>query len=336
MRDVADPTAAFLASVGWAGAKSVPLAGDASNRRYDRLHRGARTAVLMHAPPSKGEDTAPFVRVARYLAELGLSAPDVFGVNAQAGLVLLEDLGDDLFARLCDRDQSLEPGMYQAAVDVLVTLHKHSSPDWAPPFGADEMPALSALAVEWYSDNSTEAKDALLAALDPHIDALNAAEPVLVLRDFHAENLIWLPNRRGVARVGLLDFQDAGKGHPGYDLVSLLDDARRDVPRDLADALIARYCDAAGHDLTALRLDLTRLTIQRNLRILGVFARLCLRDAKPGYVDLIPRVWGHLHRALAHPDMAELRKTIAAILPEPTNTHLDRLRAACGTRQTPL
>ncbi len=329
----------FLDDAGWGSATRAPLAGDASARRYERLEDADRgPAVLMDADPARGEDTRPFERVAGYLTELGLSAPRIVASDAVQGFLILEDLGDDLFARLAATDPGTEPTLYAAAVDLLAALHRHPSAPGLPTYGPAEMAPLAALATTWYAADtpgSPGADDTKLA--DACRQVLEAAAPetdVTVLRDFHAENLLWLPHRTGHARVGLLDFQDAGVGHRGYDLVSLLADARRDVTPDLRDAMITRYLDATGLADAPFRTACAALSAQRNLRILGVFARLSLRDGKPGYVDLIPRVWAHLQRDLAHPACAPLRAVADSVLPPPGAAHLASLRERAGTCPT--
>lgn len=331
--------AAFLAAAGWGGAERAALSGDASPRRYLRLRRGGATAVLMDADPATGQDVRPFLAMARHLAALGFSAPAILAVEEAEGFLLLEDLGDDLFARLAARTPALEPELYAAATDLLVALHRHPPPRGLAAYDAGVMGDLAALALEWYAAGATGAPvpgghparaeladcvAALLAGLAPGAE-------VLVLRDYHAENLLWLPGRAGTARVGLLDFQDARAGHRGYDLVSLLQDARRDVAPALARAMEARYAAATGQEPAAFAAACAALGAQRNLRILGVFARLSLLHGKPQYVALIPRVWRHLAADLAHPALAPLARLAERLLPAPEPARLATLVARCGS-----
>lgn len=324
--------AGFLRDCGWAGARLAPLAGDASNRRYLRLRQGDARAVLMDAPAALGEDVRPFLAIALHLAGQGLSAPAVIAADPGQGLVLMEDLGDDLFARAIPAGRGDEATLYRAATDVLAHLHRHPLPEGLPEWGPGTPGALAALALEWYLPQPAGPDaGAELAALVDALWAQHAAGPrVLVLRDYHAENLLWLPGRSGVARVGLLDFQDAVPGHPAYDLVSLVGDARRDVPADLAAAMISRLAAAGGHDPEAFATACACLGAQRNLRILGVFARLCLRDGKPGYLRFLPRVWAHLQRDLSHPSLAGLQGMLRS-LPEPDTAHVSALAARVGS-----
>lgn len=306
---------AFLATAGWGRAERQPLAGDASARRYLRLRFGSSRAVLMDAGPETGEDVAPFLRIAAHLRSLGLSAPEVLAADPVAGLVLLEDLGDGLFARLAAAGPGCEGRLYAAAADLLAALHRHPPPEglnrYAGPVTGDQ----AALVLETYA-RRPEAAPELAAAVTEACDRLAPGTPVLMLRDFHAENLIWLPGRAGVARVGLLDFQDAMAGHPAYDLVSLVQDARRDVAPELAAAVTTRYLAASGQPAEGFAAAMAALGALRQLRILGVFARLAQRG-KPGYLHLMPRVWGHLQQDLAHPELAGLRALVARLIPPP-------------------
>ncbi|HBS50959.1 MAG TPA: aminoglycoside phosphotransferase [Rhodobacteraceae bacterium] len=322
----------FIATTDWAEATRHPLAGDASNRRYDRLVRAetGETAVLMDAPSARGEDVTPFIAIAKHLSDLGLSAPRILAEDRSQGFLLLEDLGDALFARVLAAGTAHEDVLYAAATDLLVTLHQAPVPN-VPAYDAGAMTPLAGLALSKYRAAITRQADPALetefaALMQPLLAAHAAERPVLVLRDYHAENLIWLPDRTGIERVGLLDFQDAMAGHPAYDLVSLLQDARRDVPPGLERAMIDRYCAATGAERDRFAADYAVIGAQRNLRILGVFARLGLEHGKPHYVDLIPRVWGLLQRDLAHPALAPLARFASKALPEPTPEALDRLR----------
>ena len=301
--------ARFLDSAGWGGAARRPLAGDASFRRYERLERGSARAVSMDAPPP--EDVRPFRAVAGYLAARGYSAPRVLAADAAAGLLLLEDLGSATYTRMLDEGAAPEP-LYAAAVDLLVDLHRGAPPRWLAPYDEATCLAEADLLVDWFlpavgAPADAAARAAWRAAWRAVLPSLPEA-PVTVLRDYHADNLMWLPERSGLARVGLLDFQDALAGHPAYDLVSLLEDARRDVPEALAEAMIARYLAAMPDaDPTAFRAACDALGAQRNAKIVGIFTRLWKRDGKPGYLKLIPRVWRLLESDLARPGLGAAR-----------------------------
>lgn len=331
----------FLAGAGWQDATREPLAGDASARRYERLtHPDRGRAVLMDAPPATGEDTRPFRRIAEHLAGLGLSPPRVFAGDAEGGFLLLEDLGDAVFARLVDSDPTREEPLYLAATEALLVLQAGPMPAGLPSPGPDALAQATDLVLTFYAAGAgLSAGPGALADLQQLVrDALQrlpATAPVLALRDFHAENLIWLPDRKGPARVGLLDFQDAFAGHPAYDLVSLLEDARRDVSEPTRAAALAHFAELGGHDPGDLARACAILGAQRNLRILGVFARLAMSRGKVQYTNLIPRVWNHLARDLSHPELADLAAFVRETLPEPTEARLARIREARGTCPTP-
>lgn len=319
--DRADRIAAFLDSAGWRGAARTPLAGDASFRRYERLTLGPRRAVLMDAPPPHN-DTRPFAAIARWLRARGYSAPRICAGDEESGLLLLEDLGDLTFSRALDG--GADPvRLYGAAADLLADLRRHAPPDWAAPYDEAAFLAEADLLIDWFLPAmGAPGGDALRAG---HHAAWRAvlplaahAPPALVLRDYHADNLVWLPDRAGAARVGLLDFQDALAGPPAYDLASLLEDARRDVPPPLAEAVTARYLAAMpGIDPRAFRAARGVLAAQRNAKIVGIFTRLWRRDGKPGYLRLLPRVWRLLESGLARPALAPVRAWFDAHVPPP-------------------
>ena len=340
MPDRADLVDTFVNLAGWGDARRVTIAGDASNRRYERLTRATgETVILMDAPPEKGENTGSFLHMTKFLREIGLSAPKVRQQDISSGLLLLEDMGDDLFARVISADLSLERPLYEAATDVLIHLQRTPAPD-LPLFDAKAMANATSLAFDWYQRGATGTVDtgartaffdAFLIALKP----LDAQLSVPILRDYHAENLIWLPQRTDVARVGLLDYQDARRGHPAYDLVSLLQDARRDVSPDVALAMVDRYIEATGTDHGSFRAAYALLGAQRSFRILGIFARLSLVYGKPLYVDLIPRVWAHIETNLYHAALSEIWPYVNSALPAPTPGILRKLKDQCATFPLP-
>ncbi|WP_435165472.1 aminoglycoside phosphotransferase family protein [Falsirhodobacter sp. 1013] len=307
----------MLVAAGWSDAKHTPLAGDASARSYQRLSGTKGQAVLMDAPPRSGDDPADFVAIGQHLTGLGLSAPRVLAQNLPQGFLLLEDLGDDLYARILTRAPEREAELYSAATDVLIRLQDAPAPQGLLNLPAGEWADAVQPAFDWYGQcagatgNATATIRALTEALTAHADGPR----VLILRDYHAENLLWLPERDGVARVGLLDFQLGQMGQPGYDLVSLLQDARRDVSLATEEAMIRRFDPSE-----AFRAQYAVLGAQRNLRILGIFARLAVMG-KPAYLPLIPRVWAHLRRNMAHPALAGFPLD----LPAPTPDILDRI-----------
>lgn len=332
MTDRAAAADAFIDAAGWGQATRSVLAGDASNRRYDRLVAGdGHSAVFMDAPPEKGEDVRPFIRVAQFLTATGLSAPRILDQDTERGFLLIEDLGDAVFARLMADDPERTAPLYAAATDALIDLHKAAPLD-LPVCDAAWLGTTTGLLFDWYAADATLEKP-FNDLFVPLAQGLDTAPRVVILRDFHAENLIWLPDRAGPARVGLLDFQDALLGHPAYDLVSVLQDARRDVAPEIEAEMIARYLRKTGAEAESFHRAYTLLGLQRNLRILGIFARLCLRDGKAHYLDYVPRVWGYVQRNLAHPDLAPLAGLLKGRLPEPTAPFLEDLKSRCATHQ---
>ncbi len=301
---------AFLASCGWSGARIEPLAGDASFRRYFRiLHDDGRRAVLMDAPPPH-EDPRPFVAVAEWLGAAGLSAPKILARDLDRGLLLLGDLGDDRLRERLDADTHREAELYAVATDVLLHLHRQPPMPGLPVHGLDQWLDELALFTDWYCpalDLKVDAeayRAAWRQVLAPVAD--DGLGPVTVLRDYHAENVMLIAGRAGIAHFGLLDFQDALAGHPAYDLASVLEDARRDVSPAVERAMLDRY-RASGDQSEHFETAYWALAAQRNTRILGVFVRLWKRDGKPGYRKFQPRMWGLLERDLAHPSLAPVK-----------------------------
>jgi aminoglycoside/choline kinase family phosphotransferase len=308
----------FLARHGWSDAQILPLAGDASFRRYFRIRAGERRAVLMDAPPPH-EDPRPFVAIATWLQEIGLAAPRVLAADLEQGLLLLDDLGDARMRETLDAEPEIERELYETAVDVLVHLHRQPPMDGLPPHGLNEWLTELRLFPDWYVP---------AVGLEPvDVDGWDAAwrkvlepvandglGPVTVLRDYHAENVMLLDGRGGIERFGLLDFQDALAGHPAYDLVSVLEDARRDVPPELEREMMDRYIAAsdAGDDFEPAY---WALAAQRNTRILGVFCRLWKRDGKDRYKAFQPRMWGLLERDLSHQGLAPVRDWFDSNIP---------------------
>jgi hypothetical protein len=330
--DRAAAARAFVRAAGWEGAAWTPLAGDASARRYVRLSRGTDTAILMDAPPGGADRVEDVLTIGDHLIGLGLSAPRLLAVAPAEGFLLQEDLGDALFARLIAADPAREAALMVAAARVLAHLQAHPAPPGLPDLGAADWAAAADLAATVYAPAATGAPPPPAAALrTPLAEALatHADGPrVLILRDYHAENLLWLHDRPGLAQVGLLDFQLGQMGQPGYDLVSLVQDARRDVGAEAARAALRAHAEASGRPAAAHQAALAVLGAQRALRILGIFARLA-SAGKPAYVGLIPRVWGHLQTNLAHPALAPLAAAVARHLPAPTPQALTRIRQTC-------
>lgn len=321
----------FLELSNWQIASRLPLAGDASPRRYQRLTgQDGTTRILMDAPPEHCGTLEPFLNAAAHLTDLGFSTPTIMAVEHAAGFILMEDLGDAIYARVIEEYPSSETELYNCAIESLVTLHTYRAPTSIPPYSPKLQAELASLSLEWYScfAINEEANPEIIHAFRDTMIGLIAGltgPVVFTHRDFHAENLIWLPERAGVRRVGLLDFQDAMQWHPAYDLVSLLEDARRDVSNDLRQTCVQNYCDLSGAREEKMNHSLAVCGAQRNLRILGVFARLAIRDRKLGYLKLIPRVWSHLQRDLSYPALSTLKDIVTLSIPPPTDSVLAKL-----------
>jgi hypothetical protein len=316
MSDRAAVIARFLDRNGWGDARREPLAGDASFRRYERLRRGSEVAVLMDAPPPH-EDVRPFVRVGRALAALGLGAPAIMAEDTEAGLLLLEDLGNDTYTRVLAADPKREESLYALATDALIALHRgfRLPADGIPRFTDDRAVAEALRMLEWLwpvakgRPAPADAEASFRAAWREVLPAWRGVPDSLILYDFHVDNLILRPGRKGVQACGLLDFQDGVIGPIGFDLMSLVQDVRRDVPARLAQRLIDRYLAAFPElDREAYLASYAVGGAQRNVRILGTFVRLWKRDGKPGYLAWLPRTWRMVEFNLAHPALEPLAR----------------------------
>ncbi|PHR53327.1 MAG: aminoglycoside phosphotransferase [Robiginitomaculum sp.] len=347
---------AFLGLAGWDNAKWEPLVPDASTRLYFRLDKKDQNAILMFAPAYgetktcpldaaaaqraalgytaearlAGNDCTAFLGIARELANRGFATPTILAADPLAGLVLLEDLGDALFANLLAQNPNMETELYRAAITLLGALARSSFEqdfryyDHVWPVQSYDLTALLVevkLLEDWYLPHCKVDVDANLqgqlaqawrAVLGPVLQA----QPVLVLRDFHAENLIWLLKRDGIAKVGLLDFQDAVFGHPAYDLVSLLQDARRDVEPELESPMIEQFLsESKWPDPIGFRSAYRVLGAQRAAKILGIFVRLAKRDGKSKYLELLPRVERHFTNNLNDPALAPVAELLRPLMP---------------------
>jgi aminoglycoside/choline kinase family phosphotransferase len=348
----------FLQQAGWGDADVAPLPGDASTRRYARLTRGGERAMLMHQPQGAETPAAPanaseeerralgynavarlagadcrrFAAVADYLRERGLAAPQIHAADFGQGLVVLEDFGDALFADVL-ADGGAEEELYKAAAEVLARLHAEPAPGQL----ADGMPlhiydavallAETDLLLEWFLPLAL-GRDATQKEYDEHraswraaLNRIADAPRVFVHRDYHAQNLIWMPERENLSRVGLIDFQDAVAGSGAYDLVSLLEDSRRDMRPAVVELATTHYLAAMRAQGTPLdegrfRQEMAIMAAQRNAKNVGIFARLYKRDGKPRYLAYLPRVWGLLERDLAHPALADLRAWYDRTIPK--------------------
>jgi tRNA threonylcarbamoyl adenosine modification protein YjeE len=344
----------FLNAQGYVSFNRTRIAGDASTRRYERLMHGDQTILLMDSPrrtdgpPVRdgkpysaiahlAEDVTPFIAMARGLRQRGFSAPRIFASDRAKGLLLLDDFGDAFIASGTPPAPVEE--RYEAAVDVLIALHRQILPQTLvveggithtlPRYGADALLIEVELLLDWYlprlgaSVPDTIRQSYLALWADALAPALESPQ-TWVLRDFHSPNLMWLPQRHGIAQIGLLDFQDAVMGSPAYDLASLAQDARVDIPEMLELALLSRYVRGRRSEPDFDAANFARLyatlAAQRASKILGIFARLDRRDGKPQYLRHQPRVWGYLQRSLAHPALAPLRAWYDANVPRPGST----------------
>lgn len=345
---------AFVAEAGWAGAALEWLGTDASTRRYARLKTGQRTALLMDAPRIEAAPCPPlaseaarnemgwnaqsrlaasrvdaFVAIAEHLRGRGFSAPEIYAANAENGLALIEDFGPSReFARLIERGEEEERVLYAEAGALMASLHSAPAPsklaDW-PILDYDGL-ALQVnadLFAEWLPqlDNRMQTGQEMYqqwqAARDDLIAQALTFPRDLILRDYHAENLLWLPEREGLARIGLLDFQDAVNGWDGWEMAMLVQDARRAVSAEAREAAVDAYLDGTGKDRNAFEARLALLGTLNALRITGLFARLPIRDGKARYLDFMPRQQTLLAQNLAHPacaDMAGFVRTYAPFI----------------------
>jgi tRNA threonylcarbamoyl adenosine modification protein YjeE len=347
---IALATRAMLDGAGWGEAKRDFMQGDASSRAYERLsHQDGRSAVLMISPPRPdgpairqgkpysaiahlAETVDAFVAMDRGLASLGYSAPEILAQDLETGLLLIEDLGSE---GVLDAEGPI-PERYEAAARLLADLHRHTLPailpvaegrdHVVPDYDRAALAIETELILEWYAPHIagvilpavTQAEFARI--WNRLFDEILAAPTTWTLRDFHSPNLIWLPQREGHARLGLIDFQDAVLGHPAYDLASLGQDARVDVSAALELRLLAAYGAARrvndpGFDLAGFARAYAIMGAQRNTKIAGIFARLDKRDGKPVYLKHLPRIEAYLRRNLEHPALAELKGWYEAHLP---------------------
>ncbi len=309
----------LLKSLSWKLIHLSPLAADASFRRYFRLRDGARRAVLMDAPPEH-EDIRPFILLAEHLQRLGLSVPTPLAYDEGNGLLLLKDLGDLTFTRLLAAGHEAMP-LYSSAVDVLVKLHDrpNAAQVSVPAYDVDEWVREAMLFVDWYLPHATgkavsnDVRQSYERSWRTVFHALPEPGTSLVLRDFHVDNLMRVETEAGGVDCGLLDFQDALIGPRAYDLVSLLQDARRDVPEGLTKAMYARYLRLSEeNDPRSFARWYGVLGAQRHVKVAGIFIRLCRRDGKCGYLAHIPRVLRLFKHGLALPDLAPVSRWMAA------------------------
>ena len=303
----------FLDNTDWSAAACEPLTGDASVRKYFRLRQEGLTAVLMDASANP-ETVVPFIQMDQHLRQLEFSTPDILAQDDSKGFLLLEDFGDDTFARLLDRASEAEQ-LFALGTDVLIALHQQAQaiPKGLRAYQPEKMLADLELFLEWCTPRISEAGKAEFRTVWREVLPLAHQVPAsLLLRDYHAANLMLLPEREGVRRAGLLDFQDAYQGPVTYDLMSLLEDARRDLPEGLREGMVTRYLARfPGLDGDAFKTSLAVLAALRHTRVLAIFERLSRFERKHEYKQLhFPRVQGLLQSALRHPVLAGVKRWI--------------------------
>ena len=320
--------AIFAHQAGWADAQVAFLAGDASARRHFRLIREDRAAVLMDAD---ADTLKPYLTMTDWLRERGFDAPQVLAADPVTGLALIEDFGDAQLARVIEADPAQALPLLDRIAAMLARLASFPPAPGILALDGPEMARQVGMFAEYYPQAAGADADAIDAAqqIAPTIARLHAQlcadlPPVTSLRDFHAENLILTPDNR----LGLLDFQDAVATHPGYDLVSVLHDARRSLPAEVEEAAITRFLTDTGLDPDRFHAAFALLGAQRNLRIMGIFTRLCIRDGKPRYLNFMPHTWALIARETAHPALADLAALVAR-QPAPTPEILERIRSQC-------
>lgn len=317
---------AFLLQVGWGGASRRFLAGDASFRRYERVHAPSAVAVLMDAPPP-WEDVRPFLSVTEQLQRCDVRVPEILAADAAQGFLLLEDLGDQSFTKLLSAHPEREREIYLAATDALVAIHRASGEyqvDFAanlPPYDEAVYLREAGLFAEWFLPQIVGlAKASLLRteflALWRELLALAGLKRhCLVHRDFHADNLFWTEGA-GHHAVGMIDYQDALWGDAAYDLASLLEDARRDVAAATMVDCFSHYVSQTGELAHGFAERYALLAAQRNAKIIGIFTRLCVRDGKAHYLNYLPRVWAHFQHDLTHPILTPIRQFVDQHVPQ--------------------
>lgn len=314
---------AFLAHIGWAGARRSVLAADASFRRYERVEHEGRIAVLMDAPPP-WEDVRPFIAVTRQLAACGASVPSILGADETQGFLLLEDLGDASFTRLLRENPARERELYHAATQALVAIDLVSDASTVslPPYDMAVYLREVGLFAEWFLpqlhgiSSAHTLRDEWLGLWREVLEKAQLQQTCLVHRDYHADNLFWLEGRSGEKAVGMLDYQDALWGDPAYDLASLLEDARRDVAPDTVLSCIDYYLRNSGENQADFSRRYHVLAAQRNAKIIGIFVRLCVRDGKSAYLNYLPRVWHHFTRDLEHPLLDKVHDFVNRTVPK--------------------
>lgn len=298
----------------------IPIKNDASFRKYFRIDK----KILMDADPTLGEDISSFININNLLNEFQLNVPEIYSIDKENGFLLLEDLGEDIFSKILDNKN--EEKLYKQAIEILAEIHKKDLNEFnysilPKKYSIEKLLQESQLFIDWYLKkflkldiSKTEIKDfsdiisKIFSSLEPKLEKL-------VLRDYHVDNLILQSSKVGLKQVGILDFQDAVIGQSSYDLISIIEDVRRPITKDLKTSLIDYFVDLTGYDLNNLKNELAFYSVQRNLKILGIFCRLSIRDNKPNYMSYNNNAWIYIESNLNNPIMKDLQNWIKKILP---------------------
>lgn len=317
----------FLNNCNLKDAQRIKLKSDASFRRYERIIDKDKSFILMDAPPEH-EETLPFINIANFLKNNEFSAPEIIKSNSDHGFILLEDFGDESFNNILSGKSLLsaelsENKIYEKAVDCLINLHKISLTNISIPYYDDAILLKeSNQFIDWYVSTlngeilSEDNKKEFNLILKDLLQSARIFPDVIVLRDYHADNLMWLSDRTAYRKVGILDFQDAVIGSITYDLVSLLEDARRDVNSTLSEHMINHYLKAFPNlSRKDFNLAYAVLGVQRNLKIVGFCARQAVKHKNPFYLSLLPRVWRYINNDLKHPSLLHLKKWLIKVVP---------------------
>ena len=298
----------------------ISIKNDASFRRYFRIDN----KILMDADPNLGEDVNSFININNLLQDFQLNVPKIYSIDKKNGFLLLEDFGENVFSKILDSKNEGE--LYKKAIEVLTEVHKQNLNEFSQTssleiYSIEKLLEESQLFIEWYLkkflkldilqtdiNDFTKIINKIFYSLDPKLDKL-------VFRDYHVDNLIYQNSKLGLKKVGILDFQDAVVGQSSYDLASILADVRRPITEELKDNLIDHFTNLTGYNLTQLKKELTFYSVQRNLKILGIFCRLRIRDNKPNYMAYNENAWINIKSNLSHPMMADLKDWLKKILP---------------------
>ena len=298
----------------------IPIKNDASFRKYFRVDK----KILMDADPNLGEDVSSFININHLLTDFRLNVPEIYSIDKENGFLLLEDLGENIFSKILNSKN--EEQLYKQAIEVLAEIYKKNLEEFSnfsflEKYSIEKLQDESQLFIEWYLKKyldiditDTDIQD-FKEIISKIFNALNTNFEKLVLRDYHVDNLILQNSKSGLKKVGILDFQDAVIGSSSYDLISIVEDVRRPISNDLKNKLIKYFIDLTGYEVNQLEKELAFYSVQRNLKILGIFSRLNLRDNKPRYMLYNDNAWKYIESNLDNPTMINLKIWLRKILP---------------------